>query len=110
MAFVNSSLGDMRRRCERLFQAKGGLIEEGAGASESDDFPVMLFWRSHLQVARGTCFWLRNRSSPQYFWEHIFRCSQLEDARSTCIWGTQQFFSTVLLRVFQKMWIAVDLP
>ena len=27
--FINDSIGDMKRRCQRLFEAKGGLFEEG---------------------------------------------------------------------------------
>ena len=28
-SFINSSIGDMARWCERLYQAKGGYFEEG---------------------------------------------------------------------------------
>ncbi len=28
-AFIDKSIGDMRRRCQLLFKAKGGLFEEG---------------------------------------------------------------------------------
>ena len=28
-AFIDKSIGDMRRRCRLLFEAKGGLFEEG---------------------------------------------------------------------------------
>ena len=27
--FITQSIGDMARRCQRLFEAKGGLFEEG---------------------------------------------------------------------------------
>ena len=28
-AFITKSIGDMQRRCQRLYEAKGGLFEEG---------------------------------------------------------------------------------
>ena len=28
-AFINRAIGDMKRRCQLLFEAKGGLFEEG---------------------------------------------------------------------------------
>ena len=32
-AFIAKSIGDMQRRCQRLYDAKGGLFEEGGRGS-----------------------------------------------------------------------------
>jgi hypothetical protein len=36
-SFIQGAIGDMRRRCQRLFDAQGGLFEEGGLGASSDE-------------------------------------------------------------------------
>ena len=50
--FILKSIGDMRRRCERLFEAKGGLFEEGGSVFRGilTQWPLLdpTSWRGRL--------------------------------------------------------------